>query len=102
MVKIKVGAYILVAIEVQNSKKESSGRQHTYAAICQTDLEENEVKVLFLKSCGKNIFKPNEENASYITFKQILCLLPMPDIILQGNRISYKFPDQIDVFEKAY
>lgn len=53
MAKIKVGAYILVAIEVQNSKKESSGRQHTYAAICQTDLEENEVKVLFLRVAVK-------------------------------------------------
>lgn len=103
---IKTGTHILITLTGQNTKKFTTSRHYTYAAICQSNLEDNDVKVLFFKSCASTsenqLFKLNESDVSYINFEQIISILPTPNIVLQGNRVYYKFPGKIDVNERGW
>lgn len=58
---------------------------------------------MFFNVVGENasLFKTNDSDISYIDFKQIVGVLPNPDIKLKGNRVYYKFPASIDVFEQG-
>lgn len=63
----------------------------------------NEIEVTSLKSVdsSKQVFALNEKDTSCVPITDIIGLLPEPLISLKGERIFYKFPKPIDVFEKA-
>jgi hypothetical protein len=42
-----------------------------------------------------------EEDISYVEFDDVISILPNPKLEMKGNRIYYRFPFPIDVFEKA-
>uniref|UniRef100_A0A8D8WWA4 Uncharacterized protein n=1 Tax=Cacopsylla melanoneura TaxID=428564 RepID=A0A8D8WWA4_9HEMI len=81
--------------------------KYRYVGVCQTNLEDDEeceeVLVMSLNVVGEggSLFKVNEKDTSYIKFDQILGILPTPKIQLKGDRVFYKFPSSIDVFEKG-
>lgn len=37
---------------------------------------------------------------SDVKWEEILTILPVPNIIIKGNRVFYKFPEPVDVFKK--
>lgn len=80
-------------------------KTYQYVAVCQTDLEDDdgEVKVIYLNVTGENatLFKINESDVSCIDYNQIIGVLPIPNIKLKGNRVFYKFPSTIDVYEQG-
>lgn len=95
---VKTGSYILVSLK--SDKKH--GSNYKYVAVCQSDIEDNEIKVAFLKLCDfqtKDLFKLKENDLSYLKKEQILQVLPEPKLVLKGCRVYYKFPTSIDVFE---
>ncbi|CAK1603193.1 unnamed protein product [Parnassius mnemosyne] len=91
---------------------------YSYVTICQSDVdeegevklmslkvtnnnaflfkadEEDEVKLMSLKVTNNNafLFKADEEDISYVSFDDILEILPNPSLIIKGNRVYYKFP----------
>lgn len=98
---IRKGIYILVKLVGGERKKTT----YQYVAVCQTDLEDDdgEVKVMYLNVAGENatLFKTNESDISYIDYNQIIGVLPSRNIKLKGNRVFYKFPSTIDVYEQG-
>nr|CAI5839688.1 unnamed protein product [Callosobruchus analis] len=101
-IRAKTGNYVLVSIKSVNKKL---AVEYRYVAVCQSDFQEGEIKVAFLKlsDCEKgDLFKMGEENdVSFIQEEQILEVLPEPNLIIKGHRIYYKFPHAISVFETA-
>nr|CAH7714535.1 unnamed protein product [Callosobruchus chinensis] len=100
--KAKTGDYVLVSLESINKKL---AIQYRYVAVCQSDFQDSEIKVAYLKLCdcqNGDLFKLGEENdVSYVQEDQILEVLPEPKLLIKGHRIYYKFPRSIDVFETA-
>lgn len=100
---IKTGTHILVSLSLgEKALKKNHAAKESYAAICQTNVDENEdVKVCFFKRSGikkeSQIFILNDEDSSFINLQQITEILPTPNIILQGNRLFYKFSNNINV-----
>ena len=97
--KIIKGTYILVEFVSEKKRK----TKYYYIAVAQDDLEDDgEVKVMFLKACDNTltIFKLDDNDVAYISFEQIQKILPMPTVIQKGDRLFYKFPYPIEVFEK--
>ncbi|CAH1154504.1 unnamed protein product [Phaedon cochleariae] len=94
---IKNGTFLLVQLK---TKKVS----YRYVAVAQNEIEEDgEVRVMFLKVCelnSKQVFKPNERDISYVTFDDILNVLPTPSMIFHDNKLFYEFNMGVDVFEK--
>nr|CAI5835664.1 unnamed protein product [Callosobruchus analis] len=101
-IRAKTGNYVLVSIKSVNKKL---AVEYRYVAVCQSDFQEGEIKVAFLKlsDCEKgDLFKMGEENdVSFIQEEQILEVPPEPNLIIKGHRIYYKFPRAISVFETA-
>lgn len=91
------GDYLLV-------KLCSRKKTYKYVAIClcEVDEEEGEIKVTFLKVCSKDgtIFKVNDNDVSYIRLEDIITLLPIPTIMLKGDRCFYTFSKPVDVLEQ--
>nr|CAH7730600.1 unnamed protein product [Callosobruchus chinensis] len=98
--KAKTGDYVLVSLESINKKL---AIQYRYVAVCQSDFQDSEIKVAYLKLCdcqNGDLFKLGEENdVSYVQEDQILEVLPEPKLLIKGHRIYYKFPRSIDVLK---
>lgn len=76
---------------------------YRYVTICQSGAdEEGEVKVMSLKVTNNDasLFRADEDDISYVSFEDILEILPNPSLILKRNRIYYEFPKRLGVFEK--
>lgn len=96
---IRNGVFVLAQFATKNKRQ-----IYRYVTICQSDVdEEGEVKLMSLKVTNNDasLFKADEEDISYVSFDDILEILPNPSLILKGNRVYYKFPKSLDVFEKA-
>nr|CAD7589695.1 unnamed protein product [Timema genevievae] len=92
---ITAGSFLLVEFTTSKSKKTDISIKYRYAGIAQTSIEDDgEVKVMFLRNVGDsgNQFKTNEKDISFVTFDQILGILPTPEIKNVRNSIFYKFP----------
>lgn len=94
---VKNGDFVLVEYKI-------NGKNYRYAGVCTSDFdnEEGEIQVTFLKisnECG-TLFKIDEQDVSDVKWEEILNVLPVPNIIMKGNRVFYKFPKAVDVFEK--
>lgn len=77
-----------------------------YRYVCVVDElneEDGEYKVVALKCMDKKQtdFILIETDISYVRFEDIIGIAPDPLIFMRGERIYYKFPKAIDVFEKA-
>lgn len=94
---VKNGDFVLVEYQI-------NGKQYRYAAVCSSDFdeEEGEIRVTFLKICNENgtLFKIDENDVFDVKWEEILTVLPVPNIVLKGNRVFYKFQMPVDVFEK--
>lgn len=99
---IKTGKYLLVSLKSVNKKQSLNYR---YVAVCQSEFEDDEIKVAFLKLSDPvkgDTFKLGEDDdISYIKEEQIIEVLPEPNLIIKGHRIYYKFPKPVNVFECA-
>jgi hypothetical protein len=79
-------------------------RHYQYVGVCQEyDAVDGELKVAFFRLTGENgqLFRLMEEDISYVEFDDVISILPNPKLVMKGNRIYYRFPFPIDVFEKA-
>ncbi|KAL3283991.1 hypothetical protein HHI36_018161 [Cryptolaemus montrouzieri] len=94
---VKNGDFILVEYYINNKK-------YRYAGVCSSDFDEEEgdVRVTFLKISNEDgtLFRIDENDMSDVKWEQILTILPVPNIHMKGNRVFYKFPKSVDVFEK--
>lgn len=94
---VKNGDFVLVEYHINNKK-------YRYAGVCSSDFdeEEGEIRVTFLKISNEDgtLFRINDNDMSDVKWEQILSILPVPNILMKGNRVFYKFPKPIDVFEK--
>lgn len=79
--------------------------RYAYAAIAQADLEEDgEIKVMFLRVCkleGKQAFKADPQDISYINFHDILEVLPSPAVCSRRDEIFYIYTKNVPVFEQG-
>lgn len=94
---VKNGDFVLVEYQINNKK-------YRYAGVCSSDFDEEEgdIRVTFLKISNEDgtLFKINDNDMSDVKWEQILTKLPVPNIFMKGNRVLYKFPKPVDVFEK--
>ncbi|CAF4937685.1 unnamed protein product [Pieris macdunnoughi] len=94
---VKNGDFVLVEYNINNKK-------YRYAGVCSSDFdeEEGEIRVTFLKISNEDatFFRINDNDVSDVKWEQILTILPVPNIRMKGNRVFYKFPKPVDVFEK--
>lgn len=76
---------------------------YRYAAVCQGNVDDGEIEVMSLKtrSTENVLFKQDDNDICFIRFDQILEILPEPTIVMQGNRVLYKFPKKINVQERS-
>ncbi|CAH1985291.1 unnamed protein product [Acanthoscelides obtectus] len=95
--KYKSGDFILV-------KYEHKHKGFRYAGVCSSgfDEENEEIQVTFLKICDSDghPFKLDDNDISDVKLEQVLEKLPVPNIVMSGNRLFYKFRTPIPVFEK--
>lgn len=99
---VKEGTFILVQLTSENSKVLKA---YQYVAICQGIEDDNEIRVMFLKTVSGNqakMFKLNEEDIAYVSFDQIKAILPEPTQVMKGNRIYYKFEKAVNIWEKFF
>nr|XP_053604393.1 uncharacterized protein LOC128671702 [Plodia interpunctella] len=91
------GDFLLV--KVHDTKRKS---YHTYACIAQDDIEDDgEIRVTFLKCVkGGKLFVINENDISYVAYEDIVRKLPMPELQCKRDVNYYKFPFDVNVFEK--
>lgn len=97
---IKAGKYMLAEFKTNRS---THNIKYKYVVVAQEDMDEDEVQVMCLKTikdCGK-FFRADEDDVSYIHLEQIVKILPEPKCKLQGDRLYYEFPSNVDVYEKA-
>lgn len=45
------------------------------------------------------IFVTVEDDISFVKFKSVLGILPIPKIIMHGDRVRYEFMKKVNVFE---
>lgn len=50
--------------------------------------------------CNKKLFRPDENDVSYVNFAEIRAILPLPKLNMKGDRIFYEFAMAFDIFEK--
>lgn len=79
-------AFVVVSFNLGKTKKR-------FVAVIQSEVSsDREVEVLFMKrSNDSKIFKPDENDVSWIGCDQILGTLPTPSMFFQGDRLFYKF-----------
>lgn len=73
-----------------------------FVAVCESALDDSgEVEVWFLKSVGssKTTFKTVDNDRSVLHYTDLIKVLPSPNLVLSGDRISYKFDEEIDIKE---
>ncbi|XP_072946039.1 uncharacterized protein [Epargyreus clarus] len=92
----KSGDFILVKLPSKNT-------DYRYVAMCTGLEEDDEIQVVFCKigdNSGK-LFKVEENDISFISEDQIVQALPIPNLILKGQRMFYCFKESVNVFERA-
>lgn len=97
--EIKSGTFVLVEF-VSGARKKTKFR---YVGVCQSSVhEDGEIIVMFLNISAEDntLFKLNENDVAYVQFEQIISILPEPTLKMKGDRIFYKFDQEIDVFEQ--
>lgn len=101
--EVNTGLFVLVEVATESNKEKKFVKKYKYVGICQSAVdEEDDVKIMFLQSCGSDntLFKPIENDVSFMKFNTIIAKLPMPNIKMKGDRVFYKFSKIIDVSEK--
>lgn len=95
------GDFVLVKLIHKNT-------EYRYLAMYTGVEEEDEVQVIFCKTCddSKKIFKIDEYDISFISQEQIIRQLPAPNLKMKGQRIFYLLVfmfiyKSINVFEQA-
>lgn len=96
--KLNSGKFILAEFKVG---KRNCTMFRYVCLIDYYDVEEEEVKILGLKSTdnSKRNFTVDQSDVSFIKVDQILSILPDPEIKMKGERISYTFEKSISVLE---
>lgn len=93
------GTFLLVEILTEKKKK----AKYFYIAVTQDELEDDgEVRVMFLKAYDDTttMYKADDTDIAYVHFDQIKEILPMPTIVLKGDKVFHKFTYSINTFEK--
>lgn len=77
---------------------------YRYACMIQNvDVEEGECRIISMK-CMDNTrtnFTLVDTDISDVKFEQIIGITPDPNICSKGERLFYKFPNPLDIFESA-
>lgn len=86
-------------VEFKGGKKLTT----TYRYLCvieDIDWEEDEIKVISLKCMDSPCkeFVINDSDISYVKFYQIIGIAPEPNIFMKGERMFYKFPNKLDIY----
>lgn len=96
---ISSGTFLLIKVPTQNKKL-----IYRYVATCQTgvDNDDGEILVTFLRSVRNSSrkFKLRKNDVSYITFDQIITIIPKPRMKVEHNQEYYYFDKDVDIFEK--
>lgn len=98
-VAITNGSFVLVEF----SEEKNLQVKFRYVAICQSEIDEQyDVKIMCLKSVNnsKQVFKIEEDDITFVKQDQIVKVLQCPEIVMQGNRMHYKFKKNVDIKEK--
>ena len=90
---------MLVKFESENNRKLT----FKYATVVQGNINEGEVKVVYLKIVSNNskLFRAVEKDISYVDFAQTIEILSEPKFKLQGGKLYCEFPFNVNVYEKA-
>lgn len=91
---LQIGIFVVVNFALGNKKEKSKN----YIGVVQSNVdEEREVKVMFLKMCDNNkyLYCCDENDVSYICYDQIIGILPVPSLLVKGDRVFYKFDQEV-------
>lgn len=94
--KIKLGVCVLVKISTLK-------QDYVYLGKALSEVEEDgEVKIMFFRSIDHTAtkFKLVESDLSYVSFNNLLAIVPEPKKVCKGKRIYYHFDKALDIFEK--
>lgn len=95
---IRPKTFLLINVPTENKKN-----NYRYVAVADTSIDEDgDIKVTFLR-CQHNsakIFKIEHNDVSYISYEQIVKILPTPKLQKKGSRSFYYFDENMDIFEK--
>lgn len=82
-----------VVVEYMVTTKGKNGETKQFIGICQSVVKNNEIDVLFMKSCKKesSLYFVDDKDFASVPVVQIKAILPPPSIHLKGNRVFYKF-----------
>lgn len=96
---VKAADFILVKFHNYSKKSQTDYR---YVAVVQETYEDNESTIMCLKSIenSKTLFKPDEEDISLISNKDIAKKLESPKVLRTGDRLKYEFSSPLDINEK--
>jgi hypothetical protein len=92
---IKQGIFLVV--ELTQPGKKTKPRK--YVAVAQSAIDdEAEVSVMFMKKTeDPAVFIPDENDMSYISAYQICGILPVPELVVKGDRLFYKFDKAVQL-----
>ncbi|KAG6443763.1 uncharacterized protein LOC115456138 [Manduca sexta] len=95
---IRPKTFLLVNVPTENENF-----KYRYVAVADTSVDEDgEIKVTFLR-CQQNstkMFKMQQHDVSYVTYEQVVKILPTPKLQIKGSRSFYYFDESMDIFEK--
>ena len=90
-------------VAAEGNKEKENVKQYTYVGVCQSAVDQDDdVQIMVLQSCGSDniLFKPVNNDVSFVKYSKIRAKLPTPNIKMKGDRVYYEFNTKIDVSEK--
>lgn len=90
--RVKQGDYVIV-------KFPGKKKYYRYVCIVQKIINKSELDVMAMVACDefKTMFRENDRDISTITKSQIISYLNVPNMIITGDRIKYKFDSALEV-----
>lgn len=93
---IKLGTFVLVRFVTETN---CNNKFCQFVGVSQSEIEDGEITVVFCKptSGDKPSFYADEMDISSIDCKQIVEILPNPNLMMRGQRAFFKFNYPLNV-----
>ncbi|CAH1107492.1 unnamed protein product [Psylliodes chrysocephalus] len=97
---LKKGKFVIASFK---GGKRPSNLYRYVCVIDEVNEEKSEYRVVSMKAMDNTLtnFTFVETDISYVNFEDIMGITPDPLIVMKGERMYYKFPMALDIFEHA-
>lgn len=85
-VKVDIGSFVVIRINPMNLARQVD----MFVAICQSQVVDDELEVMYMKSETDNITFPADDNdVSYVNIEQVVKMLPNLKMIVRKNSFFF-------------